>query len=95
MSEKQKRVEWQSRRGETVYADGKAITPVSQALTIRFGRYGAAVWNRATALEITENGETMRQPIPNMTLIGQIVGAGAAVFIGLTAYLLVQIKRTW
>ena len=95
MSEKQKILETKTQRGETIRADGKEITPISKATTLRFGSYGAAIWNRPKHLEITENGRTTREQIPNLTLIGQLVGLAAAIVIGMVTWLLIAIKRTW
>lgn len=95
MSEHNKLFERKSRRGEALNVDGKAITPVSQAVTLRFGRWGAAIWNRPTHLEIDDNGQISREQIPNLTLIGQLVGFAAAIVIGLVTWLIITIYRTW
>jgi hypothetical protein len=95
MSVKQKLFESKSERGATIRADGKDITPVAQATTVRFGNYGAAIWNRPKHIEITENGRTVRQQIPNLTLIGQLIGLAAAIVIGMITWLIIAIYRTW
>ncbi len=95
MSEQEKLFDWRSQRGETFYADGKAVTPVSRALTLRFGHWGAAVWNRPIYLEIDDNSQISREQIPNLTLIGQLVSLAAAIIIGMITWLIVKIYRTW
>ena len=95
MNERTRPFEYKSRRGETVRTDGKLVTPVSRAMTLRFGRYGAAVWNRPTHLEVDDNGQLSRERIPNLTLMGQLVGFAAAIIIGMITWLIIAIYRTW
>ena len=71
MTELQKRFKMETVSGETMTVDDVAVTPQSQALTLRWPN-GGWVWNRPVAV-LVERGEVEeRIPIVDVTRLAQL-----------------------
>jgi hypothetical protein len=64
-------IEWQQRQGEPHRINEMTITPVAQALTIRWPG-GGFVWNRPVGLLIERNGQVERRPVQDWTRLLQV-----------------------
>jgi hypothetical protein len=58
-------------RGESIVTDNNIITPLSQALIVRFP-FGGLIWNRPVAIEVDTGKDIRRLPIVDITLAIQI-----------------------
>jgi hypothetical protein len=77
MSNKKNLIQWQTHKGEKVSVGEVAITPESQALSIRWP-YGGFVWNRPVGVLVEREGRTEHIPIVDVTRMAQVG------FLGLT-----------
>jgi hypothetical protein len=64
-------IEWQTQSGEPIRINEITITPVAQALTIRWPG-GGLVWNRPAALLIERAGQVERRPLYDWTRLLQV-----------------------
>lgn len=72
MAERKERFTWETMSGEPVIVDDIAVTPQSQALTVRWP-HGGWVWNRPVAVLVERGEETKRIPIMDVTRVAQLV----------------------
>ena len=63
---------WQTVSGEAVTVGAVTVTPQSQALTLRWGRYGGLVWNRPAAILVKRGEQVERIPIVDVTRAVQL-----------------------
>ena len=82
MSKLKDLVQWQTVSGEAVRVGDVALTPQSQALTVRWPK-GGFVWNRPVAVLVERDGQTERVPVVDVTRIAQItlLGLGFVFFV--------------
>ena len=59
-------IQVQTQTGETLQVQGLTITPRAQVLLLRWPN-GGFVWNRATAVDVTDDEATTRFPIIDVT----------------------------
>jgi hypothetical protein len=71
MTQMKERFKRDTMLGETVTVDDVAVTPQSQALTVRWPR-GGWVWNRPVAVLVERGEEEKRIPIVNVTRMAQL-----------------------
>jgi hypothetical protein len=71
MTEKQERFKRETMSGETVTVGDVAVTPQSQALTVRWPN-GGWVWNRPVAVLVKRGEEEERIPIVDVTRVAQL-----------------------
>jgi hypothetical protein len=64
--------------GEVVTVGGVAVTPQSEALTMRWPR-GGWVWNRPVAVVVERGDERKRMPIVDVTRVAQLALYGLSV----------------
>jgi uncharacterized metal-binding protein len=64
-------MEWQAVSGSSVRIGDVTVTPVSQALVIRWPN-GGFIWNRPSAVLVERNGQTERVLIPDVTRVAQV-----------------------
>jgi hypothetical protein len=72
--------------GEPVIVGERTITPQSQFVMVRFP-FGGFVWNRPTAVLVTENGQTHTIPITDPTRLALWALTGVSVMISLLVWL--------
>ena len=65
-------IQWQTVSGEAVTVGDVTVVPQSQALTLRWGRYGGLVWNRPAAILVERGDQTERIPIVDLTRAVQL-----------------------
>ncbi len=65
-------VKWQTVSGAAVTVGDVTVVPQSQALTLRWGRFGGLVWNRPAALLVERGGQTERIPIVDVVRAVQV-----------------------
>ncbi len=65
-------VKWQTVSGAAVTVGDVTVVPQSQALTLRWGRFGGLVWNRPAAILVERGGQTERIPILDVTRAVQV-----------------------
>ncbi len=65
-------IKWQTVSGEAVTVGDVTVVPQSQALTLRWGRYGGLVWNRPAAILVERGDQTERIPIVDPTRAAQL-----------------------
>ena len=58
-------------RGKSIVTDNNIITPLSQALIVRFP-FGGLIWNRPVAIEVDTGKDIRRLPIVDITLAIQV-----------------------
>ena len=66
MKENSKIVQLNTFQGNPIQVGDRVITPQSQALQIRFKRWGF-VWNRPVAVLVEREGEVYRVPVVDIT----------------------------
>jgi hypothetical protein len=71
MTQLQEKFKWQTESGETVSVGDMAVTPQSQALTVRWPG-GGWVWNRPAAVLVERGEERKRIPIVDVTRAAQL-----------------------
>ncbi len=65
-------VKWQTVSGAALTVGDVTVVPQSQALTLRWGRFGGLVWNRPAAILVERGGQTERIPIVDFTRAVQV-----------------------
>jgi hypothetical protein len=86
-------VQWQTVSGEAVTVGDVALTPQSQALTVRWPK-GGFVWNRPVAVLVERGGQTDRIPVVDVTRIAQLTSLGLGfVFTIITIMLSIRKRR--
>ncbi len=66
MTENSKIVQFKTLQGNPIQVGDRLITPQSQALKIRFSRWGF-VWNRPVAILVEQEGNVKRIPVVDIT----------------------------
>lgn len=66
MEENSKNVQFTTIQGAPIQVGDRLITPQSQALKIRFSRWGF-VWNRPVAILVEQDGNVQRVPVVDIT----------------------------
>ena len=72
--------------GNPIVAGERTITPQSLAVTVHFP-FGGFVWNRPTAVLITENNQTTTIPITDPTRLALWTFTGVGIFVSLLVWL--------
>ena len=86
-------VQWQTVSGEAVTVGDVALTPQSQALTVRWPK-GGFVWNRPVAVLVERGGRTDRIPVVDVTRVAQLTLLGLGfVFTIVTIMLSIRKRR--
>ena len=75
-------IRWEERRGEPIYRDDVVVVPQSKALVVRLP-FGGLVWNRPTAVLVTQNNQTTTIPISDPTRLALWTLAGVGVMVAL------------
>jgi hypothetical protein len=78
---------WQTVAGDRLTVGEVAITPQSQALTVRWPN-GGFVWNRPVAVLVERGEETVRIPIVDVTRMAQWVLFGLSLAFSLLVLIL-------
>jgi hypothetical protein len=73
-------IRWQTLSGISTKVGEVSLTPVSQALTIRFPG-GGLVWNRPVAVVVEYDGERTRLPVVDVTRIAVLALFGLSLAI--------------
>jgi hypothetical protein len=84
-------IRWQTLSGISTRVGEFSMTPVSQALTIRFPG-GGLVWNRPVAIVLERDGERTRLPIVDVTRIAVLALFGLSLAI-LVAAVVLPVRR--
>jgi len=77
---------WRTTEGEPVTVGKRTITPVSQALVLRWPG-GGGVWNRPAAVLVEENGRRQRHVILDFTRLVQVAALGLSALFAMLALL--------
>lgn len=77
---------WTTQAGAPITIHDTTVTPLAQALTIRWSR-GGFVWNRPVALLVKRNGQHEQIPIPDVTRLAQLVLFAIVGLVGLVLLL--------
>ena len=85
-------IKWQTVSGEAVTVGDVTVVPQSQALTLRWGRYGGLVWNRPAAVLVERGDQTERIPIVDFTRAAQLGLLGFCLIVCMVA-LVVPARR--
>ncbi len=85
-------IKWQTVSGPAVTAGNVTVVPQSQALTLRWGRYGGLVWNRPAAILVEHGDQTERIPIVDFTRAIQL-GLLGLCLMAWTAAFVVSVRR--
>jgi hypothetical protein len=93
MTQLQEKFKWQTMSGETVAVDDVAVTPQSQALTVRWPR-GGWVWNRPVALLVERDEGTERIPIVDVTRVAQLGLYGLGLVFAIVGLVLLTRERS-
>jgi hypothetical protein len=86
-------VQWQTVSGEAVTVGDVTVVPQSQALMLRWGRYGGLVWNRPAAVLVKRGDETERIPIVDFTRAVQIGLLGFCLIFFMVAFVMSARRR--
>jgi hypothetical protein len=94
MTQQQEKFKWQTSSGETVRVGNVAVTPQSQALTVRWPR-GGWVWNRPTAVLVERGGEERKSiPIVDVTRAAQLGLYGLGLVFAIVGFVLWTRERS-
>lgn len=93
MTQLQEKFKWQTESGETVSVGDMAVTPQSQALTVRWPR-GGWVWNRPTAVLVERGEKTKRIPIVDVTRAAQLALYGLGLVFAIVGLVLWTRERS-
>ena len=85
-------IKWQTVSGEAVTVGDVTVVPQSQALMLRWGRYGGLVWNRPAAILVERGERTERIPVVDFTRVAQLGLIGFCLIICIVA-LVVPARR--
>ncbi len=86
-------IKWQTVSGEAMTVEDVTVVPQSQALTLRWGRYGGLVWNRPVAILVERDGQTERIPIVDLTRAIQLGLLGLCLIICMVAFVVPARRR--
>ena len=86
-------IKWQTVSGEAVTVGDVTVAPQSQALTLRWGRYGGLVWNRPAAILVERGGQTERIPIVDSTRAAQLGLLGFCLIFCMVAFVVSTRRR--
>jgi hypothetical protein len=86
-------IKWQTVAGEAVTVGDVTVVPQSQALTLRWGRYGGLVWNRPVAVLVERGGQTERIPIVDVTRAVQLGLLGFCLIFCMVAFVVSTQRR--
>ena len=75
-------IQRETRPGNPIIAGERMITPQSQFVMVRFP-FGGFVWNRPTAVVVTENNQTQTIPITDPTRLALWTFTGISVIVSL------------
>ena len=85
-------IQWRKVSGDSIELDEATVTPMSQALAIRFP-YGGIVWNRPVAIQV-EDGTGLRLiQIVDVTLLVQLVIFGTGFLLTMLFWLVSHKSR--
>jgi hypothetical protein len=93
MTQQQERFKWQAVSGKTAVVDDIAVTPQSQALTVRWPRSGW-VWNRPVAVLVDRGEERKRIPIVDVTRMAQLGLYGLGLVCAIVGLVLMTRQRS-
>ena len=79
-------ISWEERRGDPIYKGEVVVVPQSRALVVRLP-FAGVVWNRPTAVLVTQNNHTTTIPITDPTRLAVWTLAGVGVFVSLLTWL--------
>jgi len=86
-------IQWQTVSGEAVTVGDVTVRPQSQALTLRWGRYGGLVWNRPAAILVERGDQTERIPIVDLTRAVQLGLLGFCLLFCIVAFVVSARRR--
>ena len=86
-------IKWQTVSGEAVTVGDVTVVPQSQALTLRWGRYGGLVWNRPAAILVERGDQTERIPIVDFTRAAQLGLLGFCLIFCMVAFVVPARRR--
>ena len=79
-------IQKETRTGVPITVGERTITPQSEAVSVRLP-FGGLVWNRPTAVHITQNNQTITVPITDPTRQALWALAGVGVVVSLLAWI--------
>ena len=86
-------IKWQTISGEAVTVGDVTVLPQSQALMLRWGRYGGLVWNRPAAILVERGDQTERIPIVDFTRAVQLGLLGFCLIFCMVAFVVPARRR--
>ena len=86
-------IKWQTVSGEAVTVGDVTVVPQSQALMLRWGRYGGLVWNRPAAILVERGDQTERIPIVDFTRVAQLGLLGFCLIFCMVAFVVPARRR--
>jgi hypothetical protein len=86
-------IKWQTVSGEAVTVGDVTVVPQSQALTLRWGRYGGLVWNRPAAILVERGDQIERIPIVDFTRAVQLGLLGFCLIFCMVAFVVSARRR--
>ncbi len=86
-------IKWQTVSGEAVTVGDVTVVPQSQALMLRWGRYGGLVWNRPAGILVERGGQTERIPIVDVTRAVQLGLLGLCLIVCMVAFVVSTRRR--
>lgn len=87
-------ITWETQSGESIVHGDTIIVPQSQALRVRLPNgWGGLVWNRPTAVLVTQEGMTWRLPIVDLTRLAAFIVFGVTVALSLSLVMLMRLFR--
>ncbi len=93
MTQMQERFKRETMLGETVTVDDVAVTPQSQALTVRWPR-GGWVWNRPVAVLVECGEEEERIPVVDATRMAQLGLFGLSLVFAILGLVMWMMERS-
>jgi hypothetical protein len=93
MTQLRERFKWQTESGETVRMGDMAVTPQSQALTVRWP-WGGWVWNRPAAVLVERGEERKRIRIVDVTRAAQLALHGLGLVFAIVGLILWTRERS-
>jgi hypothetical protein len=93
MTQLKDKFKWQTVSGDTVTVDDVAVTPQSQALSVRWPR-GGWVWNRPVAVLVERGEKSERIPIVDVTRAAQLGLYGLGLVFAIVGLILLMQGRS-
>jgi hypothetical protein len=93
MTQLQEKFKWQKESGETVRVGDMAVTPQSQALTVRWPG-GGWVWNRPAAVLVERGEERKRIRVVDVTRAAQLGLYGLGLVFAVVGLVLLTRERS-